>query len=169
MLFHRMLLCAIKLVAQRPGLAARWPGLLVGWPRWAARWPGRARRLGVSLGLVILGGVAGTLAPSPYTLAPALHAQQIPQLPSNMTPEQLQQLLQQPGLADQLRQRIDQSGLTPDEIRARLRAAGYPESAVDAYLGPADAGQQLPAPTAQTLRAASALGLGRLRHSRRTR
>ncbi len=68
--------------------------------------------------------------------------------------------LDQSGLADLLRQRIQQSGLSPDQIRSRLRAAGYPESAIDAYLRPTAAGQQLPAPSLQTLRAASAAGLG---------
>ena len=68
--------------------------------------------------------------------------------------------LDQRGLADLLRQRIQQSGLTADQVRSRLRAAGYSESAVDAYLGPSAAGQQLPAPSLETLRAATAAGLG---------
>src|SRR5260370_37738995 len=51
-------------------------------------------------------------------------------------PQQIQQLLQQqPGLADVARQRIAQSGLSADQIRARLRAAGYPASLLDSYLG----------------------------------
>src|ERR1051326_5488540 len=55
------------------------------------------------------------------------------QLPS---PQQVQQMLQnQPGLAEQARQRLMESGLSADQIRARLRAAGYPESLLDAYLG----------------------------------
>jgi polysaccharide biosynthesis/export protein len=66
----------------------------------------------------------------------------------------------QSGLGSLIRQRIQQSGLTPEEIRARLRAAGYPDSALDAYLGPAAGGGQVPAPTAQTLRAATAAQLG---------
>jgi len=66
----------------------------------------------------------------------------------------------QSGLGALIRQRIQQSGLTADEIRARLRAAGYPETAIDAYLGTGAAGQQLPTPSAQTLRAATAAGLG---------
>jgi len=68
--------------------------------------------------------------------------------------------LDQQGLAGLLRQRIQQSGLSSDQIRARLRSAGYPESAIDAYLSPVAAGQQLPAPSLQTLRAATAAGLG---------
>ena len=44
------------------------------------------------------------------------------QLPS---PDQAQDILRnQPQLIDQLRQRIQQSGLTPDQVRSRLRAAG---------------------------------------------
>jgi polysaccharide export outer membrane protein len=53
----------------------------------------------------------------------------------NPSPEQAQQMLQNnPALLQQLRQRIMTSGLTPDQIRARLRAEGYPESLLDAYL-----------------------------------
>ena len=45
------------------------------------------------------------------------------------------QLLQtRPDLVEQLRQRIMQSGLTPDQVRARLRAEGYPENLLDGYL-----------------------------------
>ena len=48
---------------------------------------------------------------------------------------QTQQMLQQnPALIEQLRQRIMTSGLTPDQVRARLRAEGYPENLLDAYL-----------------------------------
>jgi len=51
------------------------------------------------------------------------------------TPEQAQQMLQSnPALVQQLRQRIMTSGMTPDQIRARLRAEGYPENLLDAYL-----------------------------------
>ncbi|MBI4503307.1 MAG: SLBB domain-containing protein, partial [Gemmatimonadetes bacterium] len=49
--------------------------------------------------------------------------------------QQVQQALQnQPVLAEQARQRLMQSGLTPGQVRARLRAAGYPDSLLDAYL-----------------------------------
>src|SRR5437016_5346402 len=69
-----------------------------------------------------------------------------------------QALAQQPGLADVLRQRIAQSGLTPEQIRSRLQASGYPTTLLDAYMGAAAAGQ-LPAPGAQELAAVQALGL----------
>jgi polysaccharide export outer membrane protein len=53
----------------------------------------------------------------------------------NPTPAQAQQMLQNnPALLQQLRQKIMTSGLTPDQVRARLRAEGYPENLLDAYL-----------------------------------
>jgi polysaccharide biosynthesis/export protein len=55
------------------------------------------------------------------------------------TPEEAEELLRtQPQLVDQLRERLLQSGLTPDQIRARLRAAGYPDSMLDQFLAGAD-------------------------------
>src|SRR3954469_14384104 len=58
------------------------------------------------------------------------------QLPS---PEQAQSLLKaQPELVDQLRDRLSRSGLTPDQVRSRLRAAGYPENILDDYVPGAD-------------------------------
>lgn len=86
-------------------------------------------------------------------------AQQIPPRPPGMSDEQLRQEIRNRGLGDVLRQRIQQSGLTPDQIRARLRAAGYPENIIDDYLRPAAGRDSLP-PTSQTLRAARALGFG---------
>ena len=53
-----------------------------------------------------------------------------------VTPDQAQQLLQnRPDLLNQLRQRLMSSGLSPDQIRARLRAQGYPDNLLDQYLG----------------------------------
>ena len=47
----------------------------------------------------------------------------------------VQQMLQSsPELAAKLRNRLASSGLTNDQIRARLRAAGYPDSLLDAYM-----------------------------------
>lgn len=84
-------------------------------------------------------------------------------LPAGVTPEQLAQLLQQnPQLGNLIRQRLQQSGLTPDQVRAQLAAAGYPPNLLDAYLGGAQPGQQSPLPSAQTLAAVQALGLGTL-------
>ncbi|MEN9790482.1 MAG: hypothetical protein RLZZ63_140 [Gemmatimonadota bacterium] len=39
-----------------------------------------------------------------------------------------------PALAEQLRQRVMTSGMSPDQIRSRLMAAGYPETLLDSYL-----------------------------------
>src|SRR5438552_2196037 len=84
-------------------------------------------------------------------LAPGLAAQQ----PSAA---QVQQALQQqPGLADMVRNRISQSGLTPDQIRARLQASGYPGTLLDPYLS-ATAPSGL-VPGSQELAALQALGL----------
>lgn len=50
------------------------------------------------------------------------------------TTEQAQSMMENPALVTQLRQKLLTSGLTPDQIRARLRAEGYPENLLDAYL-----------------------------------
>lgn len=51
------------------------------------------------------------------------------------TADQAKLLLQnRPDLLAQLRQRIISSGMTPDQIRARLRAEGYPPDLLDSYL-----------------------------------
>jgi protein involved in polysaccharide export with SLBB domain len=83
------------------------------------------------------------LASVVLALASSLSAQ-VPggQLPGGQqlpTPEEAEELLRtQPQLVEQLRQRLQQSGLTPDQIRARLRAAGYPDSMLDQFLAGAD-------------------------------
>ena len=52
------------------------------------------------------------------------------------TPEQAQALLRaRPDIQTRLRSQIAGSGLTPDQIRARLVAAGYPATLLDNYLG----------------------------------
>jgi polysaccharide biosynthesis/export protein len=62
-----------------------------------------------------------------FLLAPAIAAAQ--------SPTDAQRALESnPALLQQLRQRILSSGLTPDQIHARLRAEGYPESLLDAYI-----------------------------------
>lgn len=75
------------------------------------------------------------------------------------TPSQVQAALQQPGLADVLRQRIRESGLAAEQIRARLQASGYPANLLDPYLSAALPGQVTPEPGAQVLSAVSVLGL----------
>ncbi len=54
------------------------------------------------------------------------------QRPSSSEAREL--LRTRPDLVALLRQRIGASGLTPDQIRARLRAEGYPEDLLDPYL-----------------------------------
>jgi protein involved in polysaccharide export with SLBB domain len=88
------------------------------------------------------------------SVTPGATAQQIP------SPADAQRaLMQNPALADSIRARLQQSGLSPQEIRDRLRAAGYPESMLDAYLGAEGAGQAALAPVDQQLSAIEALGL----------
>ncbi|MDB4888436.1 MAG: polysaccharide export protein [Gemmatimonadetes bacterium] len=66
------------------------------------------------------------------TAAQVADAQQ--QMP---TPDQARRLLEtRPDLIAQLRREIAASGLTADQIRARLRAAGYPEDLLDNFVGP---------------------------------
>jgi protein involved in polysaccharide export with SLBB domain len=77
------------------------------------------------------------------------------------SPAEAEALLQtRPDLVAQLRQRIATSGMSPEQIRARLRAEGYPESLLDSYMDEAagapgsDGG-----PTAETMAAVRALGI----------
>jgi polysaccharide biosynthesis/export protein len=94
--------------------------------------------------------------------APAMLWAQIPQMPPGRqlpTAEEAKRALQnQPELVTQLRQRLLQSGLTPDQVRSRLRAAGYPENMLDQYLTGADTTRTVK-PGARDLEAVSALGL----------
>ena len=51
------------------------------------------------------------------------------------SPEAAAALLQtRPDLVAQLRDRVASSGLSPEQVRARLKAEGYPENLLDAYL-----------------------------------
>jgi protein involved in polysaccharide export with SLBB domain len=77
-------------------------------------------------------------------------------LPGGLSPTQFEALRRNPEL---IRQQIQQSGLTPDQIRARLRAAGYPEDVLDAYLSSRQTGLGAPTPGATELQALEALGL----------
>ncbi len=74
-------------------------------------------------------------------------------------PQQAQRLLNsRPDLARQLRDRILQSGMTADQVRARLRAEGYPDTLLDAYL-PGDSLSTDTIPTRSTLNAIRSLGI----------
>jgi polysaccharide biosynthesis/export protein len=69
-------------------------------------------------------------------------------------------LRNRPDLAAQLQQRLQASGMTPEQVRARLRAEGYPESMLDAYL-PGGGGRQASDTTSPTtlLSAIESLGV----------
>ena len=76
------------------------------------------------------------------------------------TPDEARTLLQtRPDLVSQLRSKLLSSGLTPDQVRARLRAEGYPEDLLDPYLpgGMASASDSTPSTT--VIEAMRALGV----------
>src|SRR5215218_6969093 len=89
-------------------------------------------------------------------------AGQVPQLPPGQqlpTPDQARQALQnQPAIVEQLRRRLVESGLTPDQVRSRLRAAGYPETLLDDYLVGGDS-TRTARPGPNTLQAVRSLGI----------
>lgn len=75
------------------------------------------------------------------------------------TPAQVQQRLQaDPDLANRVRAEISKGGLTADQVRARLRAAGYPESLLNEYL-PDSTGIPGTSDRDSLINAVSALGL----------
>jgi len=83
-------------------------------------------------------------------------AQQMPA--GRPTPDQARAILQaRPELIQQLRQRLANSGLTRDQIRARLRAEGYPEDLLDPYL-PGSSGTA-DAPSSELYSAVQELGI----------
>jgi polysaccharide biosynthesis/export protein len=74
------------------------------------------------------------IAAALFVSASALVAQQTPPT-TRPNADQAQELLRtRPELVQQLQQRLQSSGLTPEQVRARLRAEGYPETLLDAYL-----------------------------------
>jgi polysaccharide biosynthesis/export protein len=74
------------------------------------------------------------------------------------TAEQARAILQaRPELVLQLRQRLVQSGMTREQIHARLRAEGYPEDLLDAYLPGAT--RDPAAPTSELYSAIQELGV----------
>jgi polysaccharide biosynthesis/export protein len=87
-------------------------------------------------------------------LSAAAHAQQIP------SPAQAQQMLRNdPSLIGRLQQMMQSSGLTPDQVRERLKASGYPDSLLDAYL-PGGRVDTTMTPGADIFAAVRALGIG---------
>ena len=81
-------------------------------------------------------------------------AAQVPQL----SQDEIQRLLSDPQASEAIRQRIAQSGMTPDQIRAQLQAAGYPPALLDQYFR--TGGGALAAPGDSVVRAMALLGLG---------
>src|SRR5881398_291401 len=93
----------------------------------ALRWPCGApsRTSPLSLLPLLLGGLLGVAEPC---------VAQNPPPPSQAQGALERAIEQNPGLADVLRQRIQQSGLTPEQVRALLQAGGYPSNLLDPYL-----------------------------------
>lgn len=94
--------------------------------------------------------------------SPAVASAQVPPIPGNLpSPAQAQIMLQtNPSLVLRLQQMMLQSGLSPDEIRARLRAQGYPENFLDQYMPGAKAGaDSLSIPGEDIFSAVRALGI----------
>jgi protein involved in polysaccharide export with SLBB domain len=89
-------------------------------------------------------------------LLPVTLAAQLPT--TRPSPEQARVLLQtRPDLVAQLRQRFVSSGMSREQIHARLRAEGYPEDLLDPYLG--DATGTAPQPSDSVFAAVLALGV----------
>jgi protein involved in polysaccharide export with SLBB domain len=84
----------------------------------------------------------------------AVEAQTLP------SPEEAQRMLRaDPSLLGRLQQMMAQSGLTPDQVRARLRAQGYPDSMLDQYL-PGSGADTSMVPSEDAFTALNALGVG---------
>jgi polysaccharide biosynthesis/export protein len=116
----------------------------------ASRRPWRPFRTALLLSVLLTSISAAAAAQVPQQVRPG---QQLP------TPDQAREMLQnQPDLARQLRERLQESGLTDDQVRARLRAAGYPESFLDQYLSGADTSLAV-RPGPRTIDAVTALGI----------
>ena len=99
--------------------------------------------------------LALALSLTAFAISRAAEAQQT----TKPTPQEAQALMaNRPDLLAQLRQRIMTSGMTPEQVRARLRAEGYPENLLDAYL-PGSTGGTDATPTNDVFDAIKALGI----------
>ena len=99
------------------------------------------------------------LVPTLVVLSLATAASLAAQQPAP-TPEEARTLLEtRPDLVARLQQQVGASGLTPNQIRTRLRAAGYPEDLLDRYLADADSTTAATPPTDAVLDAVRTLGL----------
>src|SRR4051812_6506732 len=105
--------------------------------------------------------VLSSILAAGLTLVSARLSAQIPELPPGQqlpTVDQARQALTNPALVEQLRKKLQESGLTPDQVRSRLRAAGYPDNMLDEYLSGADTTKQV-RPSPHTLDAVRSLGV----------
>ena len=108
----------------------------------------------------MLTSLVGTIRRAVMLVACALFLAAAPRLAAQQpSATQASELLRsRPDLVRQLRDRIATAGLTPDQIRARLRAAGYPENLLDDYIKGADTTRQV-TPGADVLEAIRTLGI----------
>jgi polysaccharide export outer membrane protein len=97
------------------------------------------------------------LSAAAFVVVPALASAQLPTGGQQPTTAQAEAALQNPEIVAQVRSRLLNSGLTADQIRARLRAAGYPENMLDEYLPGSTAPAS--APSAAAMDALQRLGL----------
>ena len=85
----------------------------------------------------------------------SVFAQQVP------PPAQAQQMLQNnPALIARLQAMMQSSGMTPEQVRERLKAQGYPDSLLDQYLPGGTRPDSLAIPGEDVFAAVRALGLG---------
>lgn len=104
-------------------------------------------------------GARALVAVAALLLPAALHAQR-------PTASEAQLLLEtRPDLVQQLRDRLLRSGLTPEQVRARLKAEGYPPNLLDAYL---TSSASAPPPSDSTFAALAALGIDTTTRAPRT-
>lgn len=83
-----------------------------------------------------------------------------PQGTTPPSPAQAQQMLQNPAFAARIQQMMQSSGLTPEQIRARLKAQGYPDSLLDQYLPGGARSDASDVPTDDVFAAIRAIGIG---------
>ncbi|HUF35602.1 MAG TPA: SLBB domain-containing protein, partial [Gemmatimonadales bacterium] len=114
----------------------------------------RRQRLKVAglLACALLAGTSSLEAQIPGQLPQPGQGQQLP------SPDSARAMMRNPSVVEQLRRQLGASGLTPDQVRSRLRAAGYPENLLDDYLAGADTTRQV-RPGRTTFEAVRALGV----------
>jgi protein involved in polysaccharide export with SLBB domain len=96
--------------------------------------------------------MAGLIVSCSAALFPSTAVGQVP------SRQEIERLLQDPTAAQAIQGRIRQSGLSEDEIRGMLQAAGYPPDLLNEYLGRGQA--ILATPGDSTIQAMAILGLG---------